>query len=366
MSTWKKFDATRRELCGALIERDTEVDLCLTALVAREHVLLVGDPGTAKSLLADALVSWSSGERFRILLTKFTTPEEVCGPVSLAGLKSDRYRRIIDGKLPTAHVAFLDEIFKASSAILNTMLTLLNERSYDNDGERVRCPLLLAIGASNEWPGHNGDGLELGALFDRFLFRRHVRPVATDRGLNRLAFDDISIELSTTITPEEIESAADAAADLEFSGDAREAFLLILREARNEGIAPGDRRIRKATGACKAYAWLNGHSRVEKDDLEILAHVLWADPAEQPAKLAKIVGKLANPAAMRVNGLLAEAEQIIAATSLSDLGQCAVAVRKLSEVRNKLADLSGAKATAAAEHVAAEIKRIRLATVEAL
>ena len=113
-----KFAATRRELSAALIERDDEIDVVLTALIAQEHALLVGPPGCAKSLLLDALLGWTGGTKFSILLTKFSVPEEVFGPVSVVGLKEDRYARITTGRLPEADFAFVDEIFKASSAIL--------------------------------------------------------------------------------------------------------------------------------------------------------------------------------------------------------------------------------------------------------
>jgi len=362
----EKFATMRRDLTESLIERDEEIDLVLTALVAQEHVLLVGPPGTAKSMLSDAIVQWLDGQKFQILLTKFTTPEEVFGPISLAGLKSDHYRRITTRKMPEAHVAFVDEIFKASSAILNTMLTVLNERLFDNDSERVACPLQLCVAASNEWPGTNGEGKELGALFDRFILRKHVRPIATERGLQRLLWSPVTIDLSGTITPEQITHAHGEATRTKWTDHAREAFLEILREARNEGISPGDRRMQKAVAVAQAYAWLNGHETVETDDLEILAHALWDDPTEQPATLAKIVGKIANPEGMKINSLLIETEQIISTTDLRDLSETATACKKLGEVHAQLAGLSGAKATLAAEHVAAEVKRIRLATVEAL
>src|SRR3954468_22455979 len=184
-----KFAAARKELSAALIERDDEVDLVLTALVAQEHVLLVGPPGCAKSLLLDSLMGWMRGRRFSALLNRFTTPEEVLGPISVAGLKCDVYRRVTAGKLPEADLAFLDEVFKASSAILNVLLKILNERTFEaGDGSAVKVPLKLCVGASNEWPSPE-TGKELAALFDRFCLRKSVRPVLTQAGRKRLLWE---------------------------------------------------------------------------------------------------------------------------------------------------------------------------------
>ena len=181
-----KFVAARTDLAAALIERDDEIDLALTALVAAQHLLLVSPPGCVKSLLLDALLAWTGGTKFAILLTKFTVPEEVFGPVSLAGLKEDRYVRVTTGKLPTADVAFLDEVFKASSAVLNTLLRILNERTFDaGDGVARPVPLKLCVAASNEWPSPE-TGKELAAVFDRFVLRKAVAPIRSAAGRARL------------------------------------------------------------------------------------------------------------------------------------------------------------------------------------
>ena len=285
----EKFLSTRKELSGTLIERDGEVDLVLAALVAKEHVLLVGPPGCGKSLLLDGVMNWMHGKRFSILLTKFTCPEEVVGPVSIAALKEDKYRRVTIGKLPEADLAFLDEVFKASSAILNTLLRLLNERVFeDGDGGLVRVPLKLCVAASNEWPQGQEGGKELAALFDRFVFRRAVRPILSGAGRKRLLWErDHTPRLSTSITPAEVDLAHADAMALPWSEDGREALEAILRDLSREGIHPGDRRQFKAVACAQAYAWLDGAEQVEPEHLEILAHVLWDDPEGQPEKVAQ-------------------------------------------------------------------------------
>jgi MoxR-like ATPase len=312
-------------------------------------------------------MNWMSGRRFNILLTKYTVPEEVVGPISLTALKKDRYRRVTTSRLPEADVAFIDEIWKASSAILNSLQKILNERIFENDGESIRVPLKLCVAASNEWASPE-NGKELAALMDRFLFRRSVRPIVSAAGRQRLLWTrDHTPKLSTSITPDEIEKAHRDAMSLPWTDQAREMFETILREMAREGIQPGDRRQFKAVNAAKAFAYLCGSDRVEPGHLEVLASVLWDDPIEQPEKVAQIVARIANPTGMRVNQLLLECEQILSATDVRDLTRAATATTKLSEIDKQLKALHGnGRVEKARAYLREQIKRIKLASIESL
>ena len=366
-SVHTKFATTRAEMTAALIERDDEIDLVLTALIAKEHVLLVGPPGCAKSLLLDSLMKWAGGTKFAILLTKYTVPEEVVGPVSLAGLKDDRYLRITAGKLPEADFAYMDEVFKASSAILNTLLRILNERTFDAGDGAKKVPLKLCVGASNEWPSPE-TRKELAALFDRFTFRKSVRPILTQAGRKRLLWDrDHVPTLTTTITPIEVEAAHFEAMSLPWSADATDAMETVIRELAKEGVQPGDRRQVKAVSAARAYAWLHGAEQVEPEHLEVLASVLWDDPVEQPAKCAQVIAKVANPAGMRVNQFLLEVEQILAGADVRDLTAAAKAAAKLAEIDRQLSTLTGnGRVEKARVYVKEQLKKLKLASLEAV
>lgn len=170
-----------------LVERRQQVRLGLLAALAGEHTLLIGPPGTAKSELARRLhLAFEDACYFERLLTRFSVPEELFGPLSISALEHDRYERQTTGYLPQASIAFIDEVFKANSAILNALLTLLNERKFDNGAAREDCPLISVIGATNEVPA----GEVADAFFDRFLVRLPVAPVSADGFRELLSLDN--------------------------------------------------------------------------------------------------------------------------------------------------------------------------------
>lgn len=162
---------------SGLVERRQVLRLSLLAALAGEHTLLIGPPGTAKSALARRIhLAFREARYFERLLTRFTVPEELFGPLSIRALEEDRYERHTAGFLPDAAVAFIDEVFKANSAILNALLTLLNEREFDNGAGRQRCPLISVVGATNQVP----EDEVAEAFFDRFLLRLVVGPVSAE------------------------------------------------------------------------------------------------------------------------------------------------------------------------------------------
>jgi MoxR-like ATPase len=328
-AVWHKFDAAMAAMKAALIERDEEVELVLASLIAREHPLLVGPPGTAKSLLLDSVGRWMGTGVFSVLMSKHTTPEELFGPVSVVGLKNDQYRRITTGMMPEADLAFIDEIFKSSSATLNTLLRLLNERTFVNgDGVHRPCPLTVCLAASNEWP----DAKELGALFDRFLIRKSVKPIRSPQGRVNLLFAAKAHlpVFADTISRAELDLAHETARSLPWAKEAKEGFIDVLDKLNSEGVHPGDRRIFKSRDAVRAWAWLFGADEVELEHLEVLKHTLWDDPAEQPDVCAKVVGRVANPTGFLVGEQLAAARDVVQNSNPTD------AVSKLKQIRKAL------------------------------
>jgi MoxR-like ATPase len=267
-----------------LVERHDCVRLCFLAALAGEHTLLIGPPGTAKSELARRLHTvFRDARYFERLLTRFSVPEELFGPLSIKALEQDRYERHIDGFLPDASIAFIDEVFKANSAILNALLTLLNEREFDNGTGRVHCPLISAIGATNAVP----EDEMADAFFDRFLVRVPVAAVST-AGFGAL----LRVGPGCGWTPPPPGLALDKNDLAELAAEAAAvsisaALLAVLAELRQhfaaEQIPVSDRRWVKIVWLLRIAAAGEGRSFVALWDLLLLPWLTAPDAARQAA-----------------------------------------------------------------------------------
>jgi MoxR-like ATPase len=277
MTPREKLKSIREELKQTFLERADLIDGALAALLSSHHLLIIGPPGTAKSMLADELCRRIEGANyFQWLLTRFTTPEEIFGAVSLKALEQDDYRRVTTRKLPDAHIAFLDEIFKANSSILNAILTLINERLFHNGKEVTRVPLLTLFGASNELPEEE----ELTALYDRFLVRFVVNYIVEDFRFLRM-LESQSQPQRTTLTLTELNELQQAVRDVPLPSYVYRGIADIRRELNKKNIHASDRRYRQSLALLQAHAFLEGETEVQEKSLLFLEHALWRDPAEQ-------------------------------------------------------------------------------------
>lgn len=298
------FRALESELNAEHIERRPVIRSLLAALIAQVHAVLLGPPGTGKSRLVRDLCSRIGGRYFEWLLTRMTTPEELFGPVSLMALQQDSYRRVVTGKLPEAEIAYLDETFKGSSAILNTLLSALNERIFHNDGQPMQLPLQMVVGASNELPE---DREELGALWDRFLLRHVVDYIHDPAGFTKmLTLSQPSPQ--TTLTLMDLTVAQSEAQQVDISGIVP-TIVALRSEIAKIGVMVSDRRWHDAMAVVRANAWLNGNTVADENDLDILQHVLWSEP-EQRATVAKTVLMMVSPFDQEAQDILDDAVEL--------------------------------------------------------
>jgi len=302
-----KIDTIRRELIDEFVERDDEITGTLCAVLSKQHLFMVGKPGTAKSMLIDTLCKRiEDSNYFQWLLTKFSTPEEVFGPISLKALENDKYTRITTQKLPEAHIGFLDEIFKANSAILNALLTIANERKFHNNGNPAEIPLQSLFGASNELP----DSEELGALYDRFMLRYVIKYIEDDGDFAKMLTNQKPAN-PTTISLAELEIAQNEVKQVTVSNQMLELIIKIRADMKSEGIIASDRRYKNSISILQAHAWLDGRPSVTEDDMQILSHILWSQPNEIKTVHRVILGA-SNPLINKVMDLLDQSEEIFA------------------------------------------------------
>ena len=279
-----------------LIEKDEAVRLALLASIAGESIFFLGPPGTAKSLVSRRLKlafkdeDEKSVSYFEYLMNQFSTPDEIFGPVSLKALEENKYERITQGFLPEANVAFLDEIWKASPAIQNTLLTILNEKKFHNGNNVNAVPLKALISASNELPVKN-QGLE--ALWDRFLIRAIVNPIQDDEGFEKFLYGEkVKAELEPTdsmkknlISTSELEDWTEKIEKIKIPDEVRNVISKIRHELsrkneekkrqENEKFYVSDRRWKKIIKILKTSAFLNGRNSVDLMDCQLIEYCIW-------------------------------------------------------------------------------------------
>lgn len=322
-------DATR-----GLVEREALAQMVALAGVAEEHVLVIGPPGTAKSDAVRRIAGAVNGRYFEYLLGRFTEPSEIFGPIDLRRLKEGVVETETEGMLPEAEFAFLDEIFRASTAILNTLLGILNERVFRRGHSVVRCPLRVCVGASNSLPEDDS----LAAFADRFLVRVFVEPVPDPRleellegGWNlerekggpsdRLVADRLVADLSDVETV----SAAARAADL---SRVRPHLAHAIRLLRGAGIVLSDRRVVKVQRLVASAAALAGRDRATDADLWPL---VLAVPTREQQSLARET--LREVLAQSENSVLPAAAEEASLGPLARAARIAVAGREALRAR---------------------------------
>ncbi|MET9305473.1 AAA family ATPase [Streptomyces cellulosae] len=296
--TARRLRAVCAELSDRFFERDDVVRTLVVTLLAGQHSLVLGPPGTAKSELARELTGRIDGAAYwEILLSKFTAPTRMFGPIDVAALARGEYRQVYDGRATTAHVAFIDEIFKCSTAALNETLGYLNERIYhpENGGAPIRCPLIGAITASNELP----DGEDSAAIYDRLLVRIEVGYLEDPSNFAALVRSAVGRPAEpaprTTLELAALQRAVTKGVPAVDVPDAIVDAVVTLRAAlRRKELVASDRRWRQAVGLLQASAYLDGRTEVAETDLSVLTHVLWDSPAQRPVVEREVLN-LVNP-----------------------------------------------------------------------
>lgn len=329
----ERFKQLLGEMNRGIYEKETEISLSLLAALAGESIILLGPPGVAKSMVARQLkTAFRDAQSFEYLMSRFSTPDEIFGPVSIQKLKtSDTYERAVEGYLPTADVVFLDEIWKAGPAIQNTLLTVINEKIFRNGNREMHLPLKLLVAASNELPA-KGEGLE--ALWDRFVIRIESRPIKLEENFRAMLLDSHADFLGPTDFTDSTDFSgftgglghADFADNADFSDlkitseeyaewaekickigvkievlDAISAIRKSLRvvnvdeAAERRNIYVSDRRWKNIVRLLRTSAFMQDREEVDICDLLPIYHCLWQEPEERDAIRNIVIRALFSP-----------------------------------------------------------------------
>lgn len=322
----ERFKQLLGEMNRGIYEKETEISLSLLAALAGESIILLGPPGVAKSMVARQLkTAFRNAQSFEYLMSRFSTPDEIFGPVSIQKLKtSDTYERAVEGYLPTADVVFLDEIWKAGPAIQNTLLTVINEKIFRNGNREMHLPLKLLVAASNELPA-KGEGLE--ALWDRFVIRIESRPIKLEKnframlleshadfsgstgGLGHADFADNADFSNLKITAEEYAEWAEKICKVGVKEEVLDAISAIRKSLRavnvdetaeRRNIYVSDRRWKNIVRLLRTSAFMQDREEVDICDLLPIYHCLWQEPEERDAIRSIVIRALFSPFAEKL------------------------------------------------------------------
>lgn len=314
LTATERIGVLLQEIGEGVYEKDRELRLALLAALAGESILLLGPPGVAKSKIARQLKkAFKGANAFEYLMSRFSTPDEIFGPVSIQKLKNnDCYERNTKGFLPDADVVFLDEIWKAGPAIQNALLTVINERIFRNGDTECKLPLKLLIAASNELPAQ-GEGLE--ALWDRFVIRLVCDNIKNEDTFYQMLLADESLEQPTIKHPLSDKEWKDLQAgiqNVEVPADVLHIITAIRGELKSVAI-PGtevkrsiyvsDRRWKKIVALLKASAFIHGRNAVDATDVFLVHHCIWNSPDEIETVRGIVMGTLCTPLALKLKAL---------------------------------------------------------------
>ncbi len=293
------------ELAEMYFEREEEIRALAVALLARQHIVLVGPPGTAKSELAREFTSRIVDARFfDYEFNEFTEPTMIFGPPDLGALMRGEYRQVLEGRATQAEIMFLDEVFNCGVA-LHALHGLLNERLYhpESGGPPIECPLISAVAATNKIP----EGNMLLAFYDRLLIRLEVGYLQEAENFARMlaAPPRSAVESKRTTVPlaDVLEAVHKGVPAVELPRSVITQIATLRARLGKEGLTPSDRRWRQCADVLRASAFLDGRTRVEPSDLMMLVHCLWHKPSQRTT-VERIVMKLADPDQIKLADLV--------------------------------------------------------------
>lgn len=297
-SAQAKISQISLELNQLFVERDELVKIMLLAVTTGSNLLMLGPPGTAKSNITQELCSRiENANYFQWMLNKTSDPSEILGPFSVKEMENDRFMRVTAGKLPEAHIAFMDECYKSNAPTLNALLTIMNEHIFYNDGKAIDVPLISLFGASNEPP----EDETLMALHDRFIFRivlQYVKDAANKKRMHSNYIDKraglLGLTANTTITLEEIKALQQATLNVRVSKDIVNRFIRLVNDLDKQAIHVSDRRANECFKIMQGAAVLRGSNAVGLDDFTSLVYALWEKEEHIPI-IASAIGKMVNP-----------------------------------------------------------------------